>query len=369
MKRYIWRITCTCFIVGLFAAVIIAASWTPKGPLPRSGHTAVLDTVSNKMIVFGGATTSVDTPPSVHFNDVWYLTAPLTTSTSLSWVPVTPTGTAPNARLGHSAVYDSASNTMVVFGGAEGFSAPCDNDLWAMTKANGVGGVPAWAKASPTGGPPAARFGHRAVYDLAGKKMIVFGGNDCVSTSFNDVWVLTNADGTGGTPTWAQLSPSGTAPAGRFGFGAVYDPTNNRLIIFGGSTQTSTFLNDVWVLTNANGTGGTPTWTQLSPSGGPPCAREYPTAVYDSTNNRMDVFGGFCSSPQNDAWVLTNANGLGGTPTWTQIIPTGTMPPGRFGHTAVFNHTTNRMVIFGGEITAIGNTTDTVSALSHANGL
>jgi hypothetical protein len=47
-------------------------NWSPRGPLPRNGHSAVLDTVKNKMIVFGGSTFSSDAPPSAHFNDVWY---------------------------------------------------------------------------------------------------------------------------------------------------------------------------------------------------------------------------------------------------------------------------------------------------------
>ena len=58
------------------------------------------------------------------------------------------------------------------------------------------------------------------------------------------------------------------------------------------------------------------TWTQLSPSGTPPVARGLhgSTGVYDSGNNRMIVFGGRDGSGNNlnDVWVLTNANGLGG---------------------------------------------------------
>ena len=42
----------------------------------------------------------------------------------------------------------------------------------------------------------------------------------------------------------------------------------NWMMIFGGCGGCT----DPWVLANANGLGGTPTWTQLSPSDGPPLA-------------------------------------------------------------------------------------------------
>ena len=90
---------------------------------------------------------------------------------------------------------------------------------------------------------------------------------------------------------WTQLAPSGTAPSARSRHTAVYDAVGNRMIAFGG-TDSSSFFNDVWVLSNANGSGGTPAWTQLAPSGTAPPAREAPAAVYDAAGNRMIVFGG-----------------------------------------------------------------------------
>jgi hypothetical protein len=137
--------------------------------------------------------------------------------------------------------------------------------------------------------------------------MTVFGGIDNTNTTLNEVWVLSNANGLGGTSVWTQLAPSGTLPAARFGHSAVIDPASNRMIVFAGNG-----FNDIWVLSEANGVGGTPSWTPLSPSGGPPSARQFPTAVYTAASNRMTVFAG---SPDggtglNDVWVLSDANGL-----------------------------------------------------------
>jgi hypothetical protein len=87
------------------------------------------------------------------------------------------------------------------------------------------------------------------------------------------------------------------------------------MIVFGGLVEGVGWTNDVWVLENANGLGGTPHWTQLAPTGTPPSVRDKHTAVYNSDTNRMIVFGGVtyeAGSWQllNDVWVLTDANGI-----------------------------------------------------------
>jgi hypothetical protein len=282
------------------------------------------------------------------FSDVWSLS----TSSSQQWASVTTAGTAPPGRTGHSAVYDAANSRMVIFGGGLGSSSPCANDTWVLSNANGASGTPTWTQLNPTGTLPVPRIFHSAVYDPASNRMIVFGGNNCFTAGaqfYNDVWVLTNANGLGGTPSWSQLAPTGEPPSARENFAAVYDPGSNRMVIFGGNGPT----NDVWVLSNANGLGGTPTWTQLSPSGTLIPARVAHTAVYDPAKNRMIVFGGqgVSGAPLNDIWVLTDANGVG-TPGWWQVALPGTPPPARSEHSAVFDAGSSRMIVFGGEGTS-----------------
>jgi hypothetical protein len=207
--------------------------------------------------------------------------------------------------------------------------------------------------------------------------MIIYGGNDCFSARFGDVWILTDANGVGGTPAWSQLSPAGLAPAGRENASAVYDPTSNRMIVYGGDEGVPTADNSVWVLTNANGSGGTPTWIQLSVAGTPPPVREGQSAVYDAQNNIMTIFGGQSEVEGgglfNDVWVLTDANGIG-SPSWRQLEPTLTVgPEPRLFHTAVYNPANNKMTVFGGIGTALGTTVTNadlqdVWILSNANG-
>src|SRR5579885_2444058 len=110
----------------------------------------------------------------------------------------------PWGRYGHSAVYNAATNQIIVFGGV--LSAPGilnTNDTWRMDNANGASGTPAWTLLLANGSPggPAARHGHAAVYDAATDRMIVFGGclGGCLPVA-NDVWVLVNATGAAGPP-------------------------------------------------------------------------------------------------------------------------------------------------------------------------
>ena len=77
----------------------------------------------------------------------------------------------------HSAVYDPTTNTMIVFGGADaGLGIEVTNAVLILTGANN--GTGAWSTliANGTAGSPTARQAHSAVYDSANNRMIVFGG-------------------------------------------------------------------------------------------------------------------------------------------------------------------------------------------------
>ncbi len=234
---------------------------------------------------------------------------------------------------------------MIVFGGAEGRSSPCVNDVWVLTNANGIGGGSAWTQLSPAGGPPAPRYAQGGVYDPTSNTLMIYGGNDCFSTTFSDFWVLSNANGIGGTPTWTQLSPSGGPGPRQVSQSVVYDSTSNEFILFGGANGSGTDFNDVWVLSNANGSGGAPSWTQLSPTGTFPAARNGNSATYDPGTNRMTIFGGGSNVGLfGDTWVLANANGLGGDPAWMEIASSSVyFPAPRAQLTAVYAPVTNMM--------------------------
>src|SRR5712692_4436152 len=105
----------------------------------------------------------------------------------------------------------------------------------------------------------------------------------------------------------------------------------------------------------------TKAWIPLNASGGPQPYRNGPSFVYDPTSNRVIAFGGcifgrFCfflpdTQRFNDVWVLTNANGLGGTAAWMQLTvnpdPATGFPLPRLAHSAAYDVVNNRMIIWG----------------------
>ena len=234
------------------------------------------------------------------------------------------TAVRPSSRYAHTAIYDPLLDRMIAFSGGIG-----QNQTWELAFS-----APQWTQLAPTGTLPTGRVDHTAIYDPARHRMIMFGGFD--GSYRNDVWELSLS----GTPAWSQLAPSGTPPSARFDHTAIFDAVNDRMIVFGG-LWSSGVLNDVWELSFSGG----PKWTQLAPLGTPPIARQAHCAVWDSVRSRMIVFGGVGLAYRNDVWALS----LSGELRWTQILPDGTLPPGRHAATAIYDPAGDRMIVFGGD--------------------
>lgn len=347
-------LTIASVLVSLLS-VARAQQWsllTP--PVPRFLTSAVYDPNSSQMIIFGGVHAG-----GTHMNDVWRLQAPPTIGV-FRWIQSNASGSGPQPRQGHTAVYDPTPgiDRMTIFGGGLGNSSPCANDAWVLTNASSAGGTLAsWTLLATVGDPPSPRINHTAVFDPGSNRMIVFGGQNCFTTFFSDVWVLVNANGLGGTPTWQQLNPTGSSPGPRGYHTAVYDPLTNRMIIHGGGGGVS-LASDVWILSNANGLGGIPAWSQLNVSGGPgPICCD--GAVFDPHTNNMIIFGGQSDTALlGGTWILSNANGQSGTPAWNQVTTTGFGPTPRSELSAAFNPVSKQMLVFGGLIALDGTLDD-----------
>ena len=344
-RKLLGAVALLAFAMPVFAQ----GTWTQDGPPARYYTSAIYDSVTDQMVVFGGYSGTVP------LNDLWSVpnivkAGQQVTTYPYHWVQEFPTGTAPAARYGHGAAYDSVSNRMILFAGASS-NTSCFYDFWLLDDANSTDGTPSWVQEVPSGTPPPARRNFVAQYDSSSNSLVIFGGSNCASGYLSDVWVLSNANGEVGTPTWTELSPSGVGPTARENASAIYDSTNHVLTIFAGDAGGSG-MSDVWSLSNANGDGGTPTWTHITPTGTAPSARTGQNSVYDSVNNRLIMYGGVPTLtgtvPLGDTWVLTFANNLGGTPAWISEKVTGTAPTLRF-HSGFYNSSYNNMVVFGGE--------------------
>ena len=221
-------------------------TWTRHGiegpsPPPRSIASAIFDSARRRMLVFGGGPGEGLLPT---FNDVWALHL----DGALRWEQLSPEGTPPKPRELHSAIYDPVRDRMLVFGGFSTSdlipSGTYENSVWELSLSD----PPTWRKYQHSGIPPSPRVGASMVYDPIHDRALIFGGNNPASreamTYRNDVFALSLDD----PPTWTQLLPAGTPPSPRYEHAAVTDATRNRLLVFGGRGYLGLPDADAWAL-------------------------------------------------------------------------------------------------------------------------
>ncbi len=336
---------------------------TVSGSVPhaRYGHIAVYDPGSNRMIVFGGRYGGPNDPQANTgvLNDLWILTNANGTGGPSQWLNVTPSSS-PSPTWGHSAIYDPIANTMLIAGGTTGFNNPCTCDVWLLTNANGVSGSPAWSRLSIScqSGSVGPRTMMPSAFNPASTGMLLIGGSDCGNGGLPQAWVIGNASSTVGAQSWIHLTPGGTKLEDnlRITGTSIYDADNDRMVIWGASFAYP--LNQLIILDNGAGRGTRPlAWTILTTASGPAsAANSGQVSIYNAVSNRAVFFGGVVPGsgfPQltgatNETWRLDNANGLSGTPGWTRVTFGGAVPGARTMNSAVYDSSSDRMIIFGG---------------------
>jgi hypothetical protein len=224
--------------------------------------------------------------------------------------------------------YDSINNKVVLFGGWDSGNM---DDTWIYDVATDK-----WTQMSPSTS-PTSRRGHELVYDSANKKIVLFGG--FTSTFYDDeTWVYDVP-----SDTWTQMSPS-TSPSARYRYAMTYDSANNKVVLFGGH-EVSGIIGETWTYDTASDT-----WTQMSPSTSP-SDREFHTMTYDSTNNKIVLFGGDEGPPNDETWIYDLVND-----TWIQLYPS-VKPSPRQAMEMEYDSTNEKIILFGGWYSA-GNLYD-----------
>jgi N-acetylneuraminic acid mutarotase len=323
-----------------------ANTWSaldPSGSLPcgRMHQSMVYDSRTGRVIVFGGFCRDDDRNWE-SINDTWAYnpTIAAATVTTLSppttegpargtWSDLNPVDPVPGERTFHAMVYDPATDRVIMFGGD---GARSFGDTWAFDAATST-----WTDLSPSMPLPSGRSGHSMAYDSSTGLVIMFGGG-ALENIFNDTWAYDPK-----TNTWTNLDPSGPLPEARGTHSMVYDPSTNRVIMFGGSgyrDNMDVFLNDTWAYDPT-----TNRWTELNPSGPLPEARATQSMVYDPTTRRVIMFGGMSANGDlfDDTWAYDLASDR-----WTKIDPSGTVPEGRASQSMVYDSSAGRVLMFGG---------------------
>ncbi|CAE7204363.1 gefF [Symbiodinium natans] len=251
--------------------------WTQKssGPAARYRHSAVIDPTARAMYIFAGMSLSAGTAST--FGDLHRYDVDLDSWTALQ-------GTAGRSR--HTAVWDSSSDRMIVFGGVDGMLNKTgdvleydrSSDSWSFPQVEG----------------PAARDGHVAVWDdTTGAMLMCCGVTSDSGQSLGDLW---SYDG-----TWAQLSPSGGITARRYA-SAVWDPQARAMLGFGGRETPEAALNSLFLYsTSAN------SWSEYTVSGAPSYLGPGATA-WDPVNSHLYTYGGLEQGPKDSLWRYCNFN-------------------------------------------------------------
>ena len=208
-----------------------SAKWTNLEPQikPSWGSSMAYDAESDRIILFSN----------------WNGTNPLTwiyDYNTNTWTWLHPSEFPPK-RLGNEMVYDAESDRIILFGGWYD-NAPL-NDTWSYDLNTNT-----WTEMKPPINPPARLF-HSMAYDTESDRIILFGGGYAEEVNvwtklFDDTWAYDY-----NSNTWSQLDP-GTSPSPRIYSDMTYDVRDDRIILFGGGTQSYTgqipgpYGNETW---------------------------------------------------------------------------------------------------------------------------
>ena len=289
------------------------AQLAPAAPLPpaRRDHSLVTDGAS--VYLFGG---QANEPRG----DLWVYSI-----ADNAWTNATIEG-GPGARFGHNAVWDTNRSRMIVFGGQA--SNAFFNDVWEYAPAEGR-----WfqAKVGTEAPSPAPRYGAAGAIDSAGALVVSHGFTD--QGRFSDSWRYDPANA-----TWADITPADTEekPIERCLMRGVWDTVRDRLLMYGGQTTDTPFLDDLWALASTG-------WQQL-PRSPNPDARNLYAMVYDDRRKRAILIGGRTPAGQmNDVWLFDATDEF-----WTPTTVRTSRPTPRYGHDAAWVSETSTILVFGG---------------------
>ncbi len=145
---------------------------------------------------------------------------------------------------------------------------------------------------------PSPRAQARMVWDTPNDVGILFGGlgpfdqGTTLQHDSAETWLWNGS-------RWLQRFPA-TIPPARAVHSMVWDSTRNRVVMFGGRQspadieEPTLFLNDTWVYQNEN-------WSKIESAENPP-VRQFGAMAYDSSRDRVVLYGGNVLDPTDDTF-------------------------------------------------------------------
>ncbi len=243
----------------------------------------------------------------------------------------------PSSLTGARIAYNESNGQTLLFGGATTFDAGLSNYVnpTETWEWNGQ----RWLQKFPANTPP-GRSCHVLLYDPANQRFVMFGGRvggSTTATDLNDTWVYQNDN-------WTQLAPA-NSPSPRAFSGATYDRARNVIVLFGGSNTvpppsgtavqpTVTNYYDTWEFDGTN-------WTKVADNG--PQAL-VPMLAYDEVHNQIVMMAE--DSNFNPLMYTYDPS----SHAWTQVTPQ-TMPPCTNQAAMAFERTAGTVFLTGGVCT------------------
>ena len=195
---------------------------------------------------------------------------------------------------------------------------------------------------------PSQRSEIYGVADEGSNTIMIFGGNEgpvvdqrSKASYLDETWLFEPGAG------WSQLD--GEGPAARARYGAAYDPTARRALIFGGRWREAggsgnyDLFDDLWAFDFEQRT-----WEQLQSDDGP-SPRTYPSLAWDDDGQALYLYGGMTNaSPMTidvDSELWRWKDGA-----WEELEQGGDVPGTRTFLAEVWDPQRKRLVLFGGQV-------------------
>jgi galactose oxidase-like protein len=269
-------------------------AWTNLGAAtvtPRYSHAAVLDPVTDRLIVDGGA-----------YGDYRLVeTIALPLGGTLAWQTLSPVGIppAPPARSLAAPLVDPVTDQLWIQGGQDFVStAHSPNDLWSWPLGSGS---PAWTRLREN---LPGDYSAVILDPVRRRQVRFFRGPTGVEAMRLDV-----------PGDWTPVNVAGTPPPARYDYSLAYDPVRDRILLSGGYMDSPLghsrhLFVDIWALSLPD----PPTWQAIRPDDGLGLALFADALFYDVRGDRLLGVG---------AWSGIGAGAWGrpgdGSSDWTPI--------------------------------------------------
>ncbi|KAL3920998.1 MAG: hypothetical protein SGPRY_005054, partial [Prymnesium sp.] len=153
------------------------------------------------------------------------------------WHTLSPTGTAPQKRKGHTACV-LLNSLMAVFGGSDQDVPVTYDDVHLLDLRRNV-----WMQPTATGvSRPVGRDGHSMV--AIDETVYIFGGVSAAGEKLNDLWAFNAYSAISGQLVWFQPVAMNTPPPARWGHSAVL--SLGAMILLHGAGRGDSLLDDQW---------------------------------------------------------------------------------------------------------------------------